>query len=203
MRVQVKDDRGGMLRILGYGNTTMALLILLTIVTSDGYAGLSPEGESPRITPDGCVAIEDGTVIPPFQNPGKWTELERKSSDRYAVHQFMYLVPGASPAIEIYITMDRSDEAPDGIFETGLVGGYVKGLASKAGLKYPEPAFEERRIGRARVRRALVNLSDDRRSVWVYTYIFVRKPSLTFIAVRTKNTESASIEDYLAGFELK
>jgi hypothetical protein len=189
-----------MLQIRVTVRALVVFVILFAGVTGHAASFLSVSG---KITPDGNIVMEDGTIIPPFPQTGKWSDLGGKSYDGYTVRQFIYFVPGASPAIELYLATDGSEQTPDGVFEVGLVGGYVKGFASKAGLRYSEPVFEERRIGRVRANRTLVKLSDDRRSVWLYAYVFLGNPSLTFIAIRAKEAEGPSIEEYLAGIELR
>ncbi len=92
---------------------------------------------------------------------------------------------------------------PDGVFEIGLVQGFLSGFASKAGLRFEDPVFEERYIGPARAKHTLVKLSDDRRILWVHAYIYPRTPSLTFIAIRAKDGAQGTIERYLAGVEMK
>jgi len=178
-------------------------LVVFGVLATDGIAGVFASEIPPRITPDGGIMISDGSVVPPFPQSGKWTELEVKSSDRYEIHHFIYLVPTASPAIELFVKTDRLKEAPDGAFEIGMIGGYAKAFAAKAGFKYEEPAFEEHRIGQARSIRTVVKLSDERRSLWIYAYGFLREPALTFLAIRTSGTEKAEIENYLAGIEFK
>jgi hypothetical protein len=58
---------------------------------------------------------------PSFLKPGRWTEFEGKSNERYETRHFVYLVPGESPAIELYIAANRNGDPPDGMFEVGLV----------------------------------------------------------------------------------
>ncbi len=178
-------------------------LSLILVVMPEGVRAASEGGAAATITPAGSVAIRDGTVIPAFPKAGRWTEFERKSSDRHDTRQFRYMVPGEPPAIELYVTTDRTNEPPDGVFEAGLVQGFLSGFASKAGLKFSYPVFDERTIGPARVNHTLVKLSDDRRTLWVHAYIYPRQPSLTFIAIRARDGAQAGIEQYLAGVEIK
>ena len=140
----------------------------------------------------------DGTVVPPFPQAGRWTEFDAKSSDRYDIRHFMYIVPHESPAIELYVTTDRRDEAPDGAFEMGLVKGFVRGFASKAGFDYEEPVFGERYIGTFTTQHTSVRLSNGRRTLWVHAYTYLRKPSLTFIVVTGKEGVQEGIETYLS-----
>ncbi len=72
---------------------------------------------------------------PSFLKPGRWTEFEGKSNERYETRHFVYLVPGESPAIELYIAANRNGDPPDGVFEVGLVKGFLSGFAGKASLR--------------------------------------------------------------------
>jgi hypothetical protein len=127
----------------------IALLLILVVISEGLHASEGDAGAT--ITPAGSISIRDGSVVPPFPKAGKWTELEGKSFDSYKIHHFIYIVPSGPPAIELYVTTDRRDEAPDGVFEIGLVQGFVRGFASKAGFKYEDPIFEDRVIGPAEV----------------------------------------------------
>ena len=179
------------------------VLSLILAVVPAGVRDASAGGGAATITPAGSISIRDGTAIPPFPKPGRWTEFPGKSSDRYETRHFMYMVPSESPAIELYVATDKNNERPDGVFEIGLVTGFLSGFASKAGLRFDDPVFEERHIGPATVRHTLVKLSDDRRILWVYAYIYPRTPTLTFIAIRAKDGAQEDIERYLAGVEMK
>ena len=48
-----------------------------------------------------------------------------------------------------------------------------------------------------------MKLQDSQRTLWVHAYIYVRSPSLTFIALRTKDGGREGIERYLTGLQLK
>ncbi len=155
------------------------------------------------ITLAGSIVTRNGTVVPPFPKVGRWTEFEGKSSDRYETHQFRYMVPNEAPAIELYMTTDKRNEAPDGVFEIGLVKGFVRGFASKAGFKYEEPVFGGRNIGTAKTLYTSVLLSKGRQTLWVHAYVYPRKPSLTFIVVTGNEGRREGIEKYLLGVEVK
>lgn len=111
----------------------------------------------------------------------------------------MYLVSGESPAIELYVCRDRSGDVTDAVFEIGLVGGYINGFGGKAGFKHDAPVFDDRKIGPVQWKHTLVKLTNDRQTLWVHGYILARKPSLTFVAVRTKEGNTDDLEKYLAG----
>jgi hypothetical protein len=48
-----------------------------------------------------------------------------------------------------------------------------------------------------------VKLTDGRKTLWVYAYIFPRQPSLTFIAIRGVDDAQKSIEKYLATVDFR
>jgi hypothetical protein len=108
------------------------------------------------------------------------------------------MVRGGSPAIELYVVAAKGQDKPDGIFEEGMVGGYIGAFAAKAGFSHSEPAFDERRIGVARVLHTVAKLEKGQRILWIHAYVFVRNPSMTFIAIRTNDGEEQIIEDFLA-----
>jgi hypothetical protein len=180
----------------------IALTLFLLLMLSGGSA---VPGSEPTavITATGSLQLSDGTMVPPFPKAGNWTKLQRKSSDRHETQHFIYLVPNESPAIELYLAVDKRGDPPDGVFEVGMVLGFVQGFASEAGLTPEKPVFEEIRIGPGKVKQALVKLSDSRRKLWVQAYIFVRRPSLTFIAIRAQEPVTGEMENYLSGVVLK
>ena len=155
------------------------------------------------ITLSDTIVIRDGSIIPQYPKPGRWTEFERKSSDRFESRQFRYMVPGESPAIELYVVTDKRDEPPDGAFEIGLVRGYLRGFATKGGFTYDDPVINILYIGRTRVLHALVKLTGGRKTLWVHAYIFLRQPSLTFIAIRGVVDAQEGIEKYLATVDFR
>ena len=89
------------------------------------------------------------------------------------------------------------------VFEIGLVRGYVRGFASKGGLTYGDPVINVQHIGRSKVLHTLVKLTNGRKAFWVYAYIFLRQPSLTFIAIRGVDDAQKSIEKYLATVDFR
>ncbi len=179
------------------------LSLALTLTPLNGHAASEGAGAA-TITSTGSITMQDGTTIPPFpKKPGRWTEVEGKSSERYETRHFIYLAPRESPAIELYIAADRKSDSPDGAFEMGLVKGFISGFAAKARLKFPEPVFEARRIGLATANRTVVKLSDATRTLWVYAYIYPRRPSLTFVAIRATDGVQESIENYLQSLEVR
>jgi hypothetical protein len=155
------------------------------------------------ILDNGTIALPNNGEVPPYSNSGKWTEMEKKESDRYVIRHFLFMVPNKPPALELYVKHDRANEPPDGVFEIGLVRGYVSGFASKAGFTFGGLVFEDLAIGPSKVKRCLVPLSKDKRKIWVYAYAYPRKPSLTFITVRAESDARASIENYLATLRLR
>ncbi len=155
------------------------------------------------ITADGSILIGGGIRVPAVPVAGKWTEFEAKSSDRYDIRHFNYMVPGRAPAIELYISASKDGETSDGVFETGFVRGYVRSFASKGGFIGEDPVFDQRLVGTATVTHTLVKLADKNRILWVHAYLVVRRPSLIFVVIGVREGEEDSIERYLAGVELK
>lgn len=191
----VTDSRKLMVKALALS------LLILAVMLHDRDA--SAEGKAAMITSTGSITTADGAIVPPFPKPGRWMELEGKSSERWESRHFMYMVPNGPPAIELYLSRDRHDEAPDGAFETGLAKGFVRGFASKAGFSHQEPTFEERNVGTARAQHASVQLSKGGKLLWIHAYIYLRKPSLTFIAVTGEDGAQEGIEKYLARVQMK
>jgi hypothetical protein len=164
----------------------------------------APQGRPvAAITPSGKVLIAGGTVVPLFPRAGKWTEIAENTSDRYESRHFVYMVPGESPAIELFVTRDRKAEPPDGTFEMGLVKGFLSGFAANAGFKFNNVVFRDRMLGPSKIKHTLVKLTSNRGTLWVHAYIYPRKASLTFIAIRAQDGAQADIEKYLAAIELK
>jgi len=182
----------------------VVLVLLLLLPSFPATAPAGSPGATAAPTPSaGSLLLPDGTTIPPFPKNGRWTELPGKASERYETRHFLYLVPGESPAVELYTAVDRWNEPPDGFFEVGLVKGFLSGFASKAGLRVQEAVLEERRLGLHRVKRVSSRLSDATRTLWVYAYVFPRRLSLTFIAIRPTDEGREQIEAYLQMLDLR
>lgn len=105
--------------------------------------------------------------------------------------------------MELYVSQDLTEEPPDGAFEIGLVGGYLSGFSSGAGLRYAEPVWDDVVIGGIRLKRCRVELTRGERRLWLYAYVFVRRPSLTFLTLRPRQDAGPAIEDYLKTVHLK
>ncbi len=184
----------------------MRVLVILSLILAVAPLNVRAAWDgvsAATVTAAGSIMMGDGTTIPPFPKTGRWTELPGKSSERYETRHFMYLVPGESPAIELYLAANRSGEPPDGVFEIGLVRGFISGLASKAGLQFGDPVFEAQRVGSVPVFRSLVMLSNAARNFWVHAYVYPRQPSLTFIAIRANDGARESIEEYLKTLQIR
>jgi hypothetical protein len=169
--------------------------------------GCGPVASGARISAtmaaDGSILIAERMRVPPYPVEGSWTEFEKKSAEPYEVRHFNYMVPGSAPAIELYLSEAKGDDAPDGAFEMRLVKGYVKGFPSKNGFVAEEPVFDQRTIGGIRVQHTLAKMTNGRRTLWVSAYIFIRKTSLTFLAVRAQEGGEAGVEEFLIGVELR
>lgn len=185
----------------------MRVMLALALILAVVPAGVRPASEGAAVatlTPAGSVSIRDGSVIPVFPKTGRWAQVGEKSSDRYDTRHFMYLVPSESPAVELIVVGDRRNEPPDGVFEIGLVQGYVSSFATKAGLQFTDPVFDDRHtIGPSRVKHALAKMWGDRRTLWVHAYIYARNPSLTFVAIRPSDGAQETLEGYLATLDLR
>ena len=163
------------------------------------------ETNSPAISigEDGRLTIQGSAEVPPYPEAGHWTELPGKSSARYVTRHFHFTVPNGPPAMELYVALDLTSERPDGVFEMGLVGGFLSGFSGKAGFRYDEPFFDDTALGSARVKRCRVELSRGDKKIWLYAYIFVRQPSLTFLTLRPQADASTNIERYLDRVRLR
>jgi hypothetical protein len=180
------------------------LIIALCLWGLAGPLGAAEEIQhSVSILDNGTIALPNNGEVPPYSKSGKWTEMEKKESDRYVIRHFLFMVPNKPPALELYVKHDRANEPPDGVFEIGLVRGYVSGFASKAGFTSGGLVFEDVAIGSDKVKRCLVPLSKDKRKIWVYAYIYPRKPSLTFLTVRAEPDARDGIENYLTALRLR
>ena len=155
------------------------------------------------IMEDGSLTIPGSAEVPRYAEDGRWTETRGQSSARYATRHFMFMPASGPPVMELYVTRDLTNELPDGVFEIGLVSGFLRGFGSGTGLRYEEPAFEEVVVGGARLKRCRVELAKDDRRVWLYAYVLLKRPSLTFLTVRPRPDARAAIEDYLTKVRLK
>ena len=182
---------------------TLLIITLCLLGLSAPLEAAEKIQDSVSILDNGTIALPNNGEVPPYSNYGKWIEMEKKESDRYFIRHFLFMVPNKPPALELYVKHDRADEPPDGVFEIGLVRGYVSGFASKAGFTFGGLVFEDLAIGSAKVKRCLVQLSKDKRKIWVYAYIYPRKPSLTFLTVRAEPDARDGIENYLSALRLQ
>ena len=101
------------------------------------------------------------------------------------------------------MTTDKRDEHPDGVFEMGLVQGFVKGFASSTGFTPEAPVFRQQSIGATKTLNASVTLSNGTRTLRVYAYVYPRKPSLTFITVTAREGVEEGIETYLSRLDVR
>jgi hypothetical protein len=168
-------------------------LVCLTIALTAAAAG--PPAIS--IRGDGTLIVQGSAEVPPYGGVGDWTEGTSRSTARFIVRHFLFGAPNTAPLMELYVTRNLTGEPPDGVFEVGLVGGFLSSFASKAGFSYTAPSFDEMVIGGERVKRCRAELSRGDRKIWLYAYIFVRQPSLIFLTLRPDPNAGAGIEEYL------
>jgi hypothetical protein len=187
-------------KILKTGLTGFCEVTILCLLLAMPNRVLAAE-QAPVIFSAGSIRIGN-SVVPPFPQPGRWTELEPRTSDHYEIRHFIYVVFGEAPAIELYVTTDRLNEGADGAFEIGLVRGFVRGFASKTGFSYSEPSFREQHVGAARTLSGSSRLSGTR-GLWVHAYIYPGNPSLTFLAITPREGMEEHIEKYLTTVHLR
>ena len=182
---------------------TRYLLIVGACCLTVTLAAAETSGPAISSMPDGTLAIQGTAEVPSYAAAGRWTEANSRSSARHAVRHFLFMVPNGPPAMELYVSRDLTDEPPDGGFEIGLVSGFLSGFGTKSGFRYDAPVFEDAAVGATRVKRCRVELSKEDRKLWLYAYIFVRQPSLTFLTIRPRADASRDIEGYLQSVRLK
>jgi hypothetical protein len=188
----------------GRENRNMRIQVFVFLIASILLASVeaaTPDAQMATVTSAGTVEVQGGFVVPAFPKPGGWKEMPGKSSERYDTRHFMFFVPGASPAIELYVCSNLRNEPPDGGFEIGLVGGFINGFAGKSGLRSNPPSFDDRSIGTAKWKHTVVPLQNDRQTLWIHAYILVHNPSLTFIALRAREEGAEELERFLAGVQ--
>jgi hypothetical protein len=152
---------------------------------------------------DGGLLIPDSAEVPRYAEGGQWTETRGRSSVQHVTRHFMFMPASGPPVMELYVTRDLTEEAPDGAFEIGLVGGFLRGFGSGTGFRYEAPTFEDVVVGGVRLKRCRVELAKAGRHVWLYAYLLLRRPSLTFLTVRPRPDAGVAIEDYLTRVRLK
>jgi len=149
------------------------------------------------IAGDGTLSVAGTAEFPPYGHDGRWTEGTRRSSAQYVIRHFLFMGSGGPPALELYIARNLQDDPPDGAFEIGLVGGFLRGFADQAGFAYARPVWSDTAIGGIPAKRCQVPLKKNDRTIWLYAYILPRRPSLTVLTVRPHPDEAAAIESYL------
>jgi hypothetical protein len=166
-------------------------------------AGAETPGPAVSFAEDGILAIQGSAVVPRYAADGRWVEVQGKSSPRWATRHFLFTGPDGPPAMELYVSQNLAGERPDGAFEIGLVGGFLSGFGVKSGFRHREPVFEDASLGSNRVKRCRAELSRGDRTLWLYAYVFVRQPSLTFLTLRPRSDASGRIEEYLGSVRLR
>jgi len=187
-------------RITGW--TRFGRVALCSFALSTVTARADTNSPAASVPSDGTLAIAGVAEVPSMGATGKWIEMPGKSSDEHLTRHFMFLVPDQAPPLELYLAWEPSRAVSDGTFETGLVDGYVNGFAGKAGFKAADVKFEDCAIGGAKARRCKVQLSRDKRTLWIYAYVFARSTSLVFVSVRPESDAQPVIERYLATVRL-
>jgi len=148
---------------------------------------------------DGSLVIPGAAEVPPYAEGGRWTETPGRSSSRHLSRHFMFMpASGPPPVMELFVTRDIADEPPDGGFEVGLVDGFLRGFTSGIGFRYEAPIFETGSLGPFPMRRCRVRLSKDDREMWLYAYVLLARPSLTFLTVRRQSDARPAIESFLS-----
>ncbi len=179
------------------------LFLLLGAWLTSQSAAAEPEGPPITIGTDGTVSVAGGAEIPPYPGPGRWTESTRRSSARYVVRHFFFGGPSGPPAMELYVTQDLTGDTPDGVFEIGLVRGFLSGFGSQVGFVPAPLVVHDALLGGERVKWCRVALSRAERTIWLYAYVFPRQPALTFLTLRPQPDAAAEIEAYLTTMRLR
>ena len=113
------------------------------------------------ITGDGSVVIQGAAEVPPYAAGGRWVEGQPRTSARNAVRLFRFLGTSGPPAIELYVNRDLTNAPPDGVFETGLVQGFLRSFAAGAGFTPGPLVVEEATLGGSPVKRCRAELEKD------------------------------------------
>jgi hypothetical protein len=105
--------------------------------------------------------------------------------------------------MELYVTRDLTAEVPDGAFEIGIVRGYAAAFGSQTGFAPGQLVVSDGTFGGGHVKECRVPLSRGDRTIWIYAYIFPRRPSLTFLTIRKEPNAAGEIESYLRSVRLR
>ncbi len=178
------------------GELAQKLLRVIFLCLTTAVTAAAAGSPAISIRGGGTLVVQGNAEVPPYGRAGGWTEGTSRSSARFIVRHFLFGAPNAAPLMELYVTRTLTGEPPDGVFEVGLVGGFLSSFASKAGYGYTAPSFDEMVIGGERVKRCRAELSKGDRKTWLYAYIFVRQPSLIFLTLRPDPNAGAGIEEY-------
>ena len=175
----------------------LAALLVSAPCLGRAAAGTETPGPAISFAEDGGLVVQGSAVVPRYAADGRWVEVEGKSSPRWATRHFLFTGPDGPPAMELYVSQNLAGERPDGTFEIGLIGGFLSGFGAKSGFRHRDPVFEDASLGSTRVKRCRAELSRGDRTLWLYAYVFVRQPSLTFLTLRPRSDASDRIEEYL------
>jgi hypothetical protein len=176
----------------------LAEILFLTLLWLPSHlAAAEPDGALITILPNGTVSVAGGARIPPYPGPGRWTEGTRRSSERHVVRHFLFIGPGGPPAMELYVTQDLTGDTADGVFEMGLVRGFLSSFGSQVGFVPAPLVVREGVLDGKAIKRCRAALSRAERTIWLYAFIFPRQPALTFLTLRPQPDADAEIESYL------
>ena len=179
------------------------LCLLSTLFMAAESIAAGTTGPVISILSDGTLSIEGSANIPPYADGGRWQESIPMSSDRFVTRHFLFVSPGQPPAMEVYVTADRINEPPDGVFETSMIRAYLSSFSAGIGFSYNRPVFVEEVLASQHAKLCRVELSNGDRRIWLNAYIFLCRPSLVFLTVRPQADPSRDFEEFLAKVRFK
>src|SRR5262245_64705176 len=170
----------------GYPLITRSCVVLVAAcVLTVSLGAAQPNVPAISITAAGAGTSDGAAMVPPYSASGGWKEAKGRSSSKYVTRHFNFMGPSGPPAIELFVAQSLTNSAPDGGFEVGMVGGYLTAFSAGLKMQYTE-TWDDVVIGGVRLKRCRAELSKAERRFWLYAYVFVRQPSLTFVAIRQR-----------------
>lgn len=200
MKLQNQRKKGN---IGGFGGSWGYFLPLLLIVFTLNGGKASAQVPAATIAQTGSIVISNGTIVPPPPPAGKWTEGEKKSHDKYILQSFSYVVPKGPPTLYLFVATDQLNSTPDGVFEIGLVRGFVNSFGAENGFKFQDPIFRKQKIGTSFAQATSVEMKNDKQTIWALAYSYPGRPSLTFLVVSGRSAAKEDIEKYLSEMSVK